>query len=88
MSSNVNFIEKHVGTIQYVLIIVIFLLATIVFGLAVSLDINTVVTEQDLLLGTVVSDADRSKIKAVTGLSLVMICAAALSTFLRYRFQN
>lgn len=83
-----KFVETHIVKIQYVLTAVIILLAVAIFGLAVSLTINTVVTENDLLLGTVVSDADRSKIQTITGLALFIFVAASLSAFFRYRYQK
>ena len=80
-------IEKNIYVIEQVLSIIIIILVLAVFGLGVTLIHNTVVTETDLLLGTVVSDSDRSKIKTITGLSLTVVVLQVVSAFLRYRFH-
>ena len=79
--------ERNVYVIQQVLTAVMLILTIAIFGLGVSLTINTVVTQNDLLLGTVVSDEDRSKIKTITGLSLTVIVLQIVSGLLRYRFH-
>lgn len=80
-------IERNVYYVQQVLTAIVLLLTVAIFGLGVSLIINTVVTQNDLLLGTVVSDSDRSKIKTITGLSLTIIVLQIISGLVRYRFH-
>ena len=80
-------IERNVYYVQQVLTAIVLLLTVAIFGLGVSLIINTVVTQNDLLLGTVVSDSDRSKIKTITGLSLTIIVFQIISGLVRYRFH-
>ena len=87
MDSISQTIEKNIYVIEQVLSIIIIILVLAVFGLGATLIHNTVVTETDLLLGTVVSDSDRSKIKTITGLSLTVIVLQVVSAFLRYRFH-
>lgn len=83
-----DLLQRNINVVQHVLGALIFVAAIVIFGLSISLAINTVVTEQDLLLGTVVADSDRAKIKAITGLSLTIAAVSALSAVLRYRFEK
>ncbi len=80
-------VESNIYPIQQVLTVLMLIMSVAIFGLATSLIVNTVVTENDLLLGTVVSDSDRSKIKTITGLSLTVVVLQIVSGLLRYRFH-
>jgi len=82
-----NFVGSNIYPIQQVITVISVILLVIIFGLGVSLIVNTVVTQNDLLLGTVVSDSDRSNIKAITGISLTVLVLQIIKGVLLYRFH-
>lgn len=78
---------KHV-TLQNVLSLIILVLAIAIFGLAQKVLVETEVTEADLLLGTVVSEDDRNRIKIMGGLGTAIAMLVSIQSFIRWREKN